>query len=408
MRGRRYPRPVQVDVGDERERLAALVACRIMDGPERPHLDRVADLVVSFTGAPLSIVSMVDDQRQFFAAQIGLPAETAEARGTPLSHSLCRFVVAADAPLVVDDTSADQALAQHPAVTDLGIAAYCGVPIHDAAGHALGSLAALDTAPHTWTDDDVALLRSLADVVSAELEADARYRRLTVDLHRRLLPAALPTSDRWEVAARYRPLEADVGLGGDFYDVIVGPDGSTTLVVGDIVGHDSDAAIAMGQLRTATLALVQHGAELPDIAATLDRICGSLPNVFCSAWVAVRLDPSARSATYLSAGAIPPLVVRADGTSEYLTGATTPPIGVTTTRRSATVDLAAGDVVLLCSDGLVEQRGSMLQDGLDRVATHTAAGRADDLAHLTERLLGGLDPDRPHQDDIALLLCRIT
>lgn len=379
-----------------------------MDGPPRPHLDRITQLIVELTGAPVSLVSLVDDSRQFFVSQAGLPQEVATDRGTPLSHSLCQYVVVSDEPLVITDAREDPELRSHLAVTELGVVAYCGVPIHDPSGHTLGSLCAIDTAPREWSSHVIAILLAFAEAVSAELDTDARYRRLTVDLHRRLLPASLPASDRWEVRSSYRALQEDVGLGGDFYDAVEGADGSLTLVVGDIVGHEVDAAIAMGQLRAATLTLVHHGSPLDEIAVTLDETCLSLPNVFCSAWVAVRVDPAARAATYLSAGAIPPLLVRSDGDACYLTGATSAPIGATCDRRQGSVPLAAGDVVLLCTDGLVEDRRFDIDFGLERVLGGVRANRQANLQEVIDGLVDERITGASREDDIAVLACRIA
>lgn len=390
-------------------RLAALAACGVLDGPPRPHLDRVTTLVTELTGAPISLVSLVDDRRQFFASQVGLDERTAAARGTPLSHSLCQYVVVSDDVLVIDDARLDADLASHLAVVELGVIAYCGVPIRDPLGRTLGSLCAIDTEAHAWTPDDVAILRAFAEAVSAELHTDARYRRLTVDLHRRLLPAALPTGERWHVGAAYRSLDTDAGLGGDLYDAVEGADGSLTLVVGDIVGHDADAAIAMGQLRAQVLALVHHGTALPELVSTLDRSCRSLPNVFCSALAIVRVAADARSASYLSAGAVAPLLVPGGtGAPTYLDDAGGTPIGVAGRRREGTTVLRPGDRLVLFTDGLVEHRPDLIDLGLDRIAGLASAQRRDDPATLADALLADRAARGTCEDDIAVLVCAIS
>ena len=397
-------------VGDrlrDEERLLALDACGALDAPTRPHLDRITELTVDMTGAPVSLVSLVDDHRQFFASQQGLTGWAADQRQTPLTHSFCQYVVTTDEPLVVADARLDPVLRSNLAVSELGVVAYCGVPIRTASGLTLGSLVAIDGEPRAWTANDVALLTGLADAVSAELDIDARYRRLTVDLHRRLLPTSLPTSPSWEVQVGYRPLDLEVGLGGDLYDVVPGPDGSVTLVVGDIVGHDADAAIAMGQLRSATLALVHAGASLAEVATALDATCRSVPGLFCSAWVAVRVEPGIGRARYLSAGAIAPILVSADGVARYLDEVRSPPIGVSWDRTEGEVAVQSGDLFVLCTDGLVEDRRSGIDAGLDRVLTQVASGGREDLSDLVDRLvrdrvaLGGLE------DDLAVLACRL-
>lgn len=141
----------------------------MLDAPEDPRFARITRLATALLGVPVSLVSLVDADRQFFAASQGLPEPWASARQTPLSHSFCQHVVADEAPLVVTDARLDPRLADNLAIRDLDVVAYCGVPLTTAAGHVLGSFCVIDDEPRRWTTDELAVVRDLAGLVRSEL-----------------------------------------------------------------------------------------------------------------------------------------------------------------------------------------------------------------------------------------------
>jgi hypothetical protein len=158
------------------ERLAAVRATGLLDAPPAPRFDRLTALASEVLGTPVALVSLVDEDRQFFASCVGLPEPWSSARQTPLSHSFCQHAVASREPLVVDDAREDPVLRENLAVRDLDVVAYLGVPLIDSAGHALGSLCAIDARPRRWTATQISLLQSIAASVTTELELD-RLRR---------------------------------------------------------------------------------------------------------------------------------------------------------------------------------------------------------------------------------------
>ena len=105
-------------------------------------------MVTRLLGVPVALVSLVDDTRQFFKSQQGLPSPVAsEARQTPLTHSFCQHVVIDRAPLVVTDAESDPRVCDNLAVPELGVKAYLGVPLTLPSGHVIGSLCAIDIDP---------------------------------------------------------------------------------------------------------------------------------------------------------------------------------------------------------------------------------------------------------------------
>jgi PAS domain S-box-containing protein len=165
-------------------RLAALRQTNLLDTPAEEAFDRVARLAVRALDLPIALVSLVDEDRLFLKACLGLPEPWASARQTPLSHSLCQQLLVTRQPLVIRDTRRDLPGLDNPLILQLGVAAYLGIPLI-VSGHVLGGFCVADRQPRNWTDDDVAILTDLAAMVVAQLQlrADLTSR---VELERRL------------------------------------------------------------------------------------------------------------------------------------------------------------------------------------------------------------------------------
>jgi len=161
-----------VAVGDA-QRLALLRSTGLLDAPSHPVLERFTREAARLLKVPVALVSLVDGNRQFFQCAVGLPDPWATRRETPLSHSFCQHVVAMEGPLVVDDASAHPLVAENLARRDLGVEAYAGVPI-TLRGLVIGSLCAIDTAPRSWSRDEVDLLRGLGEALNRELKIRVR------------------------------------------------------------------------------------------------------------------------------------------------------------------------------------------------------------------------------------------
>ena len=158
------------DVDDEARRLQSIVLTGLSNAPD-VTMDRLASLAARLLGADVGLVSLVDDHRQFFPGQVGLPAPIDDARETPLPQSLCQTVVRRGEVLQIDDLAADGAWKEHDAFTVLGVGSYLGAPLVDAGNHVLGSLCALGPAPRAWTDDERQLITDLALAASSEIQA---------------------------------------------------------------------------------------------------------------------------------------------------------------------------------------------------------------------------------------------
>jgi len=143
--------------------------------------DHFARLVCRALDVPIALVTFVEPDRQWFPGAVGLPAAWSQSRETPLSHSLCQYVVANGEPLVVDDLPGHIRLRHNLAVSDLGFVAYAAHPITDADGEVLGALAAVDVESRRWGLDELGVLADVAMACSSEVAsrqlADRAQRR---------------------------------------------------------------------------------------------------------------------------------------------------------------------------------------------------------------------------------------
>ena len=161
-------------------RLDALRKLKLLDSPAEESFDRLTRLVRQFLGVPVALVSLVDDQRQFFKAAAGLGGWAGEARQTSLTHSFCQYVVTSGQPLVVSDARVSELLRTNLAIPDLGVIAYLGFPIRSPDGYVLGSFCAIDTKQRVWTQPEIGLMAELTQVVMTEIAA--RWKSIGAEL----------------------------------------------------------------------------------------------------------------------------------------------------------------------------------------------------------------------------------
>jgi diguanylate cyclase (GGDEF)-like protein len=152
------------------ERLAALRDTALIEGQPDDAFARLNRLAVELLGVPVSLVSLVGEDRQFFAGQVGLPEPWASFRETPLSHSFCQHVVNSGEPLVIDDARSDPLVSDNLAIRDLGVAAYAGMPLRMRDGNVLGSFCAIDASPRHWSERDLRILGDLASTATDLIE----------------------------------------------------------------------------------------------------------------------------------------------------------------------------------------------------------------------------------------------
>ena len=250
--------------------------------------------------------------------------------------------------------------------------------------------------------------RPQQSIVEQPERVDARVA--VAETWRQAMLPKLPEVDGYHLAARYLPAD-DVGrVGGDWYDAVSATDGRLTLVIGDVTGHDAVAAARMSELRCMLRAFVLDRREPPaELLSRLDAVNHALGEPTMATSVVVVVDRIADGNFQLcwsNAGHPPPLIVTAERSVRALPGhdmllGAYPEV----TRRSYTCRVPAGSIVLLHTDGLVEDRGRHIDEGFEALHRRLRSSAALGLDGLLDDAVGMAPPKRA--DDIALLAVRL-
>ncbi|MFF4755381.1 SpoIIE family protein phosphatase [Streptomyces sp. NPDC002514] len=241
-------------------------------------------------------------------------------------------------------------------------------------------------------------------------------------LQRRLLPRA--GSDTIEVASVYEPTTPDsAGVGGDWVNSFPLPGDRTALVVGDVVGHGLGAAAAMGQLSVEARALLSAGMDPGEVLERLDETVTLLDDTDAglaagysalgsTCCIAV-YDPVDHRVVMSNAGHLPPILIRPDGSADTLAAPPHPGLGaVFAVREPFDVhEFAAppGSLLVLYTDGLVEDPAASIDDGIGRLTDAVREVHPwDDLQQAARRVVAGLAPQGRLRDDVTLLLARMA
>ena len=249
------------------------------------------------------------------------------------------------------------------------------------------------------------LTSHLAQVLAKARDYEqARAVALTLQ-HAILAPTALPPG----FAARYTPAVPPLEVGGDWYDVIPLSRQRTGVVVGDCVGHGLPAAAVMGQLRSASQAVLLRAAGPAEALTDLDTFASRIPGAECTTVFCAIIDPAAGTVTYSCAGHPPPIVVTAEGQYGLLDQARSVPLGMRLPdweRPQATATLPPGATLLLYTDGLVERRNQSLDKGIDAAAVTMAERARDHPDDIADHVMSAMTPAVGYEDDVAVLIYR--
>jgi PAS domain S-box-containing protein len=286
-----------------------------------------------------------------------------------------------------------------------------------ARGQVLGALSMFTTraSGRVYEADVVELMTELARRAALSVDNARMFTReheAAETLQRSLLPD-LPDLPDLDVAARYLPAAAHAGVGGDLFDLFALPDGATAIAIGDVMGHDMQAAAAMGQLRSVLRSYAWEGASPGVVLDRMDQLVQSFEMAQLASALYARLEPGAggrcRVLRYSNAGHLPPLLQHPDGTARFLEDGQSVLIGVPGghTRFEGVEPMPRGSTLLLYTDGLLEIGHRPLEPGLDQLL---AMMRAHDPAAGAEALCGEVLAGIEGQelvDDAALLAVRL-
>ena len=309
------------------------------------------------------------------------------------------------------------------AMAATGSQAFASVPLV-VAERALGSLTVGWRAPQTFAPRDVGLIDAFAaqcaQALDRILERDAERasatsaRRMSEALQRSLLTDP-PQPDHLQIVVRYQPAVDDAQVGGDWYDAFITRTGATSVVIGDVAGHDRDAAAAMGQVRNLLRGIGYAIGQPPAaVLSELDRALRDLAVPALATCLLAQLHQDAadlgagrRVLVWSSAGHPPPLLLRPGGRAELLRTEPDLLLGLEpeTGRADHELALEDGTTVLLYTDGLVERRRTSLDEGLAWLAGAGARLAGLPLDELCDALLAEL-PDGV-DDDVALVAVRV-
>ncbi len=165
----------------EQRRLQALRDAGLLTDTAEEAYDRFTRLAATIIEVPIALFTVVDEEKQYFRSQFGLDEPLATTRETPISHSFCQYVVLSSAPLEVVDAREHPTVRGNPAIEELQVIAYLGVPLITRKGETLGSLCAIDHEPREWTERDRLVLKDLAAATVTEVEL-RRVTREAVEL----------------------------------------------------------------------------------------------------------------------------------------------------------------------------------------------------------------------------------
>jgi serine/threonine-protein kinase RsbW len=307
-----------------------------------------------------------------------------------------------------------QDLIHYQLVKALGFRSYLSVPLRN--GDEVQGTLTLVSSQRPFGAADVSFAERLALQVAGVVNNARRFdasQETSQILQHALLPRGLPEVEGLEIETRYLPATRGLEVGGDFYDVVVLPSHRLGFMIGDVAGHDRDAAATMGQLRSAARALAGQVREPAALIEALqwswdllgfDRIATALVG---------RLDQTTGDLVLASAGHHPPLVLTPEGSAgsggsaRFLPVAPSTPLGAPAAPATEWVGtLAPGQVLLLYTDGVLDSRSADPDtSGMERLAGVAGGGEISPV-DVCDRVIGALPQHRI--DDVALLAFRLV
>ncbi|MFF8369548.1 SpoIIE family protein phosphatase [Streptomyces lydicus] len=279
-----------------------------------------------------------------------------------------------------------------------------------AQGRPIGVIGLFFERESSFGDQERNVLLALGSSIAQSLARAMLYDQehdLAAELQQAMLPRRIPGVPGAQIAVRYRSARMGRDIGGDWYDVIPLPNGRVAAVIGDVQGHDTQAAALMGQLRIVLRAYAAEGHSPATVMGRASAFLNELETERFATCIYVDADLSTGAARIVRAGHVDPLLRHAEGICRRLPVAGGLPLGISSEFRRldypvTTVQLAPGDTLLLCTDGIVERPGIDLDDGMRQLAREVRDG-PQDVQQLADRLCGA---DRAGDDDMALLLMR--
>ncbi|MFJ7168164.1 MULTISPECIES: SpoIIE family protein phosphatase [Streptomyces] len=367
-------------------------------------------------GAEGLALSLVENDAMKVIALSGESLEIlAERRFTRLDGSLplSRAVLTGQARFV---TSLAELAGEFPLLAD-----YLGRIRYEAAAYlpliaqakAIGGLVLFYRRRTEFSPEEQNLCLGLAGIVAQSLQRALLFdqeREFATGLQASMLPRRIPEISGGEIAVRYHSAWSGREVGGDWYDVIALPRDRVGLVVGDVQGHDTHAAAIMGQLRIALRAYAGEGHPPSTVLARASRFLAELDTERFATCMYAQVDLETGGVRAVRAGHLGPLIRHTDGRTGWPKVRGGLPLGLASAFEQeefpeTRLDLVPGETLVLCTDGLVEEPGTTITQGMEALA-HAVRSGPQEAGALADHLSDRLWERWGSGDDVALLVLR--
>ena len=389
------------------ERLANLLAITDTDlnrlGVDE-LLAEMIDRVRSILEVDTVAVLLLDEPGEHLIARAshGLDEPTGQGMRLPMGVGFAGSIAARRAPATLAEVS--PGTVANPSLWQKGVRTMLGAPMLREE-QVIGVLHVGRLDDRAFTDEDTELLMVAADRIAGAVTAQqlAAETAATELLERSLLPSRFPSVPGVQFASRY-VAAADRTIGGDWYDAFTLPGGALWLVIGDVVGHGLRSAVVMSRVRTTLRAYALLGGGPAEVLELTDRKVHHFEMRTMTTVLCAVSHPPYQTFEVTSAGHPAPVLARPGEDAEILDVDTNPPLGSVPdlTRTSVQIDVPLGAVLLLYTDGLVEDRGSPITDGMNRLGRVVRDDHPEVVCRTVMRRMVSTDPP----DDIALLAIR--
>src|SRR5437764_485996 len=278
--------------------------------------------------------------------------------------------------------------------------------------HLLGALTmAWAGSERHFDEGDLPMAADLGRRAGLALENARLYeekRNAAETLQRALLPSEPPAVPGLTTAVRYVAATSGAEVGGDWYEVMTLADGRVGIAVGDAMGHGVEAAAVMGTVRNALRSHAWSGANPAEVVRKLDEFVSGAESAHLATVLYAAYDPSTQVLRWMNAGHPPPLLVGPGPVVQFLDGGHRTMLGLNVGGDDeGKITLPSGATLLLYTDGLIEERASSLDEGLDRLSKAAAAHSDAEPAELLDEILQPLLAHAQLEDDVAVLAARV-
>jgi serine phosphatase RsbU (regulator of sigma subunit) len=411
MAGQALERASITDAEHRRTSLLAQYATRLSAAQS---VDEVIEAVIGAGGPPVEAdeirIGLVDDARDVLVVHAVEPGSRDRPQELPLETGLDPVIDAVFRREPVVAGTSDEWQRRYPErgaeAALAGLESTAALQLRWADGRPLGVVSASWRGPTRFDDQTHATLHLIARLAAQALQRAALRdieHQVIADLQERLV-TDLPETPGLKIAARYRAAGAGLEVGGDWFAGFPLGDGRLGLIVGDMTGHGISAVADMAQVRAMTSALLRAGLSLEDVADQASQFVSESASSVATAMIAI-LDPPAGRLSCIVAGQVPPMLVHADGSTEILDGLRRPLLGVPRVKAGPLVEhraLPPGSLFVAYTDGLVERRGELIDEGIARlrsVLQHEKTAPETMADRVLSRMVG-----TENEDDVALVI----